>query len=89
MLLSYLRYSIALGKYQVGHYNSFLIRIWAGQEDSIRGYVQHVGTQEGIYFTDWEKMTGFISNHLSWHINQDSNDEGGQLLLHKWGEQSQ
>ena len=71
----------------MGHYNSFLIRVWTDQEDSeIRGYVQHVGTQEGIYFTDWEKMVGFVSNHLNWHINQESNKEEGQLLLNIWGE---
>jgi len=33
--------------------------------------VQHVGTQESIYFTSWDKMVDFINNHLNWRINPE------------------
>jgi hypothetical protein len=56
----------------VGHYNSFLLRIWTEERnDEVRGSIQHVGTQESIYFTSWDKMVDFINNHLSWRINPD------------------
>jgi len=53
-----------------------------------RGQIQHVGTQEGIYFADWEKMASFIRDHLNWHINGEIsvedelsvvNPQGGEL----------
>jgi hypothetical protein len=55
----------------MGYYNSFVVRIWTEDRQNLaRGYVQHVGTQESIYFADWEKMASFIHNHLNWHINR-------------------
>ena len=30
-----------------------------------RGYVQHVGTQEGTYFVTLDKMSKFMMEHLS------------------------
>jgi len=50
----------------MGHYSSFIVRIWVGEQEMLsNGYVQHVGTQEGMYFASFEKMTEFIMSHLS------------------------
>ena len=35
----------------MGHYNSFLVKLWTEDEENLlRGYIQHVGTEEDIYF---------------------------------------
>ncbi len=66
----------------MGHYNSFLLRVWTDQHgDEIKGSVQHVGTQEIIYFTSWDKMVDFIVNHLGWHINPELNEDEEQQRL--------
>ena len=55
----------------MGNYNSFLVRIWKDEDEyMIRGYVQHVGSRESTYFSDWDKMVAFITNHL---VGQTSN----------------
>ena len=53
----------------MGHYNSFLIRIWTDNgQNLVRGYIQHVGTEEVVHFMDWNKMVDFMTDHLDWHI---------------------
>lgn len=54
----------------MGYYNSFLVRVWTEDgEDLLRGYIQHVGTEEDTYFLTWEKMVDFILAHINSHIN--------------------
>jgi hypothetical protein len=67
----------------MGHYNSFLLRVWTEESSSeVRGSVQHVGTQESIYFTSWDKMVDFILNHLDWHISHAVDcEEMGQIKV--------
>lgn len=49
----------------MGHYNSFLVKIWAdGNEKLVRGQIQHVGSRDIIYFRNWKKMVGFITERL-------------------------
>jgi hypothetical protein len=49
----------------MGHYNSFVVKIWADEmEGTMRGYIQHVSTREGVYFLNLDKMVDFIMNHL-------------------------
>ena len=57
----------------MGHYNSFLIRLWTEEGKEIRGTVQHVGTQESAHFSQWESMLDFMSEHLNWQISEDTN----------------
>ena len=60
----------------MGHYNSFLVRVWTEDgENIVRGYIQHVGSQESMHFRKWEKMVGFIQDHLQWHVNGDTGEE--------------
>ena len=60
----------------MGHYNSFLVRVWTEDgENIVRGYIQHVGSQENMHFRNLEKMVGFMLNHLGWHINGDAREE--------------
>ena len=73
----------------MGYYNSFIVKIWTeGGQNLTRGYIQHVGTQESIYFADWEKMANFMLSHLSWHINGDIGDEAKQPLTNPRGGES-
>ena len=73
----------------MGYYNSFVVKIWTEDgQDLTRGYIQHVGTQESIYFADWEKMADFMLSHLSWHINGDIGDEDKQPLTNPRGGES-
>lgn len=60
----------------MGHYNSFLVRIWSDKgQNLVRGYVQHVGTEEGAHFMDWNKMVDFMTNHLDWRITETKTSE--------------
>ena len=53
----------------MGHYNSFLVRIWTDKgQNLVRGHIQHVGTEEVVHFMDWNKMVDFMTDHLDWHI---------------------
>jgi hypothetical protein len=50
----------------MGYYNSFVVRIWAGEpEGTMRGHIQHVSTQEGTHFLNLDKMVDFIIAHLN------------------------
>ena len=54
----------------MGYYNSFLVKVWTEDgENLVRGYIQHVGTEEDIYFLKWEKMVDFMLTHMNWHFN--------------------
>ena len=73
----------------MGYYNSFVVKIWTEDGQNLtRGYIQHVGTQESIYFADWEKMTSFIRDHLNWHVNGNMGDEAKQPLANPRGGES-
>ena len=50
----------------MGYYSSFVVKIWVGDDQRmIRGHVQHVSTQESIYFLTLDKMVEFMMNHLN------------------------
>lgn len=59
----------------MGHYNSFLVKVWTEGENTVRGYIQHVGTKEAVHFLNWEKMIDFMLTHLSWKINHELDEE--------------
>ena len=66
----------------MSHYSSFIVRIWVGEDGRmVRGYVQHVATQEAAHFVDISKMLAFIEAHLQ-PTNQldQSNDRLADLL---------
>ncbi len=69
----------------MGYYNSFLIKVCTEDgENLLRGYIQHVGTEEYIYFLKWEKMVDFILAHINWHLNhQMYGDERHSFYLHE------
>ena len=47
-------------------YSSFVLRIWVDDSGEMtRGQIQHVNTQESIYFVNSDKMLAFIRNHLN------------------------
>ncbi len=55
----------------MGYYNSFLVKVWTEDgEKLLRGYIQHVGTEEDMHFLTWEKMVDFILTHINWQVNQ-------------------
>jgi hypothetical protein len=54
----------------MGYYNSFLVKIWIDETDEMRGYIQHVSTQEDMHFLSVDKMVDFMMNHLSPPPNQ-------------------
>ena len=48
-----------------GYYNTFVVKIWRDEaEGTFRGYIQHVRSQERIYFLNLEDMNNFIKKHL-------------------------
>lgn len=49
----------------MGYYSSFVVKIWVDENEGVsRGYIQHVSTQEDVYFLTLDKMVTFIVNHL-------------------------
>ena len=46
-----------------GYYNSFMVKIWCDR-GRMRGYIQHIGSQEHAYFLNMEDMAQFITSHL-------------------------
>ena len=45
----------------MGHYSSFVVEFWVNDDGvTWRGHVQHVATQEGIYFLDFNKMVNYM-----------------------------
>ena len=72
----------------MGHYNSFLVRVWTENgEDTPRGYIQHVGSQESMHFRGWETLVGFIQDHLTWRINGDVSEGVEQPLAIPQGDE--
>lgn len=50
---------------EAGHYDSFIVKVWVDDADEIiRGYIQHVSTQETMHFYDLNKMNEFILSHI-------------------------
>jgi len=48
-----------------GYYNTFVVRIWCDKaEETTRGHIQHVSSQDRIHFLNLEDMTDFILSHL-------------------------
>ena len=48
-----------------GYYSTFVVKIWCDEaEAKTRGYVQHVSSQERVYFVELEEVLDFIRNHL-------------------------
>lgn len=46
-----------------GYYNSFVVKIWR-DKGAMRGHIQHVSSQEHIYFLNLDDMADFIRSHL-------------------------
>lgn len=71
----------------MGYYNSFVVKIWTENGQNLtRGCIQHVGTQESVYFADWEKMVDFMSKHVSWQINHEVGEGIEKLLSNQQGD---
>lgn len=50
----------------MGHYSSFVVKLWVNDDGIMkRGHVQHVATQDGIYFLDFDKMVDFMCSNLN------------------------
>ena len=49
---------------QMGHYSSFVMKIWVEQGNMVRGEIRHMRTRESIYFLDVGKMWEFVMSHL-------------------------
>jgi hypothetical protein len=65
----------------MGYYSSFVVKIWVDENEGVsRGYVQHVGTQEAVYFLTLDKMVNFIMNHLGPPPSHDVKSEEGISL---------
>jgi len=49
----------------MGFYTSFVVKIWVDDDGRMkRGYIQHVGTQESMYFPTMDRMHAFMMQHL-------------------------
>jgi hypothetical protein len=49
----------------MGHYNSFVIRIWSNGPGRMRGTIEHVASRNSQSFANPEAVLEFIQAHLS------------------------
>jgi hypothetical protein len=49
---------------QMGHYNSFVVRVWSGGPGRLRGTIEHVATRSRLAFVDPSAVVDFIRSHL-------------------------
>jgi hypothetical protein len=52
------------GENMTGYYNTFVVRILIEDQNKLKGYIQHLSTQEETHFINLEDMKKFILNHL-------------------------
>ncbi len=61
----------------MGYYNSFVVKIWSNESKrAVRGHVQHVNSQEQVYFDSLKKATDFITSHLGQPPEDTGNKKG-------------
>ena len=49
----------------MGYYSSFIVKIQTSEaEGRMRGWIQHVASQEQVHFLSVEKMQDFMRAHL-------------------------
>ncbi len=48
----------------MGHYSSFVVRIWTTREGRFHGWIEHAGSQARMLFLEPEAMLQFIDAHL-------------------------
>ena len=68
-----------------GYYNTFVVKIWC-DEGKMRGHIQHVSTQEQVYFLSLENMTDFIVSRLNPPPNDSVTQDKAQSGLTLVGE---
>ncbi len=49
----------------VGHYNSFIVRLWSDDRGRLHGTIEHVATRQSLVFLDLDAIPGFIRLRLS------------------------
>ena len=49
----------------VGYYNSFVVRVWSGEQGQLRGHIEHVLTHDSSGFSDPAAVVEFIRTHLA------------------------
>jgi hypothetical protein len=64
----------------MGHYNSFVVRVWSGGPDRVRGTIEHVATRSRQTFADPSVVLDFIRNHLG-PPQSDADDLTGLELI--------
>ncbi len=65
----------------MGHYNSFVVRIWTDNDGKMRGQISHVGTRESASFLDFNKMLDFLQIHLKAPVDRLLSREEEELPL--------
>jgi hypothetical protein len=48
----------------MGHYNSFVVRVWSGGSAPLRGTIEHVTSRSSRVFADPAAVIEFILAHL-------------------------
>ena len=70
-----------------GYYNTFVVKIWRDEnEEAMRGNIQHVSSQERIYFKNLEDMMDFIRSHLTPPPDGTTMRDGWALLTEDFGD---
>lgn len=59
----------------MGHYNSFIVRIWSGEQGRLRGHIEHVATRDKLIFLDPDAITEFIREHVGPTVDATGADQ--------------
>ncbi len=49
----------------MGHYNSFIVRLWSDDHGRLHGTIEHVATRQSLVFLDLDAIPGFIRARLA------------------------
>jgi len=61
----------------MGFYTSFVVKIWVDDDGRMkRGCIQHVGTQESMYFLTMDRMHAFMMQHLDQQLHDLAEVDG-------------
>ena len=70
-----------------GYYNTFVVKIWCDEAvANTRGYIQHVSSQERVYFVNLEDVMDFMHSRLSPPPNGSGAQDRWSVLTEEFGD---
>jgi hypothetical protein len=49
----------------MGHYSSFVVRLWLDDRGQVRGRIEHVSSRDSLAFVELEGVVAFMRAHIA------------------------